>query len=256
MDRPPLPKLDPASGVPLYRQVKDWLLGGIREGSWPVDAPIPSERILSGRLCISRATLRQAVDELEHEGWLVRRQGRGTFVAHPKVEQRLDQLRGFTENMRALGVRASSRVLDTALQTADPDVARALDLPPGGAVAMIRRLRMADGVPLMVEVCHLAHLHTPNVLDHDLSGSLYDVLEREYGVRLILGWETLEVRRADAGITRALGLPERSDVLFTERLARGENGTGIEFTRRYARADRCRFRIELTGGSADFTLRC
>ncbi len=157
--------------------------------------------------------------------------------------------------MRAHGVRASSRVLDTALREADRDVARALDLPPGGAVAMIRRLRMADGMPLIVEVCHLAHRHTPNVLGHDLSGSLYGVLEREYGVRLVLGWETLEVWRADPEIARTLGLPERSDVLFTERLAIGESATGIEFTRRYARADRCRFRIELTGGSADVTLR-
>ena len=255
MDRSQRPKLDPAAGVPLYRQVKDWLLGGILDGAWPVGASIPSERILSGRMRISRATLRQAVDELEHEGWLVRRQGRGTFVAQPKVEQRLDQLRGFTENMRALGVRASSRVLDAELQAADPDVARALDLPPGGAVAVIRRLRMVDDLPLMVEVCHLAYEHTLNVLEHDLSGSLYDVLEREYRIRLVLGWETLEVRRADAWATRPLDLPASSDVLFTERLARGEHGRAIEFTRRYARADRCRFRIELTGGSADFTLR-
>lgn len=255
MERVQLPNLDSTGGVPLYRQVKAWLLNGIRRGLWPVGSPIPSERELSDRLRISRATLRQAVDELEHEGWLVRSQGRGTFVAQPKLEQPLDRLRGFSENMRRLGVRATSRVLEARLEAADAEVAGALGLRVGEAVATVRRLRLADDRPLMVEVCHLAYEYVLGILDQDLSGSLYAVLEQQYRIRLVLGWETLEVRRADPAVTSALELPPRSDVLFTERLTRDQDGTLIEFTRRYARADRCRFRMELGGGNADFTLR-
>lgn len=249
-----LPELDAVSGTPLYRQVKHWLLNGIQQGWWAVTAAIPSERALSEQLQISRATLRQAVDELEHEGWLVRRQGRGTFVAQPKFEQPLDQLRGFSENMRALGVEPSAQVLNARLEPAEPDVASALGLQAGEAVAAIRRLRLADGVPLMVEACYLNYTHTRGILDQELSGSLYSILERHYGIRLVLSWETLEVSRAEAWAARALVLPARSDALYTERLAADTLGTQIEFTRRFARADRCRFRIG-GGTGGDLTLR-
>lgn len=249
-----LPELEAGSGTPLYQQVKEWLLNGIQQGWWAVTSAIPSERALSEQLQISRATLRQAVDELEHEGWLVRRQGLGTFVAQPKLEQPLDQLRGFSENMRSLGVHPSAQVLEARLEPAGPDVARALGLQPGEAVAAIRRLRLADGVPLMVEACYLNYAHTLGILDQQLSGSLYSILEQHFGIRLVLTWETLEVSRAEAWATRALALPARSDALYTERLAADTRGKQIEFTRRYARADRCRFRIG-GGTGGDLTLR-
>ncbi len=254
MEDAKLPELDFSAGAPLYQQVKAWLLNGIEQGWWPVTAAIPSERVLSEQLHISRATLRQAVDELENEGWLVRRQGRGTFVGQPKLEQPLDQLRGFTENMLSLGVQPSTLVLDARLEPAEPEVARALGLQQGEAVAAIRRSRLVDGVPLMVEDCYLNYARTLGVLDRQLSGSLYSILEQDYGIRLVLSWETLEVSRAEAWAARALDLPVRSDALYTERLAADTQGTQIEFTRRYARADRCRFRIG-GGTGGDVTLR-
>ena len=249
-----LPTLDASSELPLYRQVKDWLRAGIQRGWWPVGTVIPSERSLSESLGVSRATLRQAVTELGHEGWLIPHQGKGTFVAQPKLEQPLDRLRGFSENMRALGVVPSARVLSAQLQPATPEIAAALGLEEGEAVAQIRRLRLADGVALMVEACHLRYERTLGVLEADLSGSLYALLEQRYGICLGLGWETLEVRPAEARVWKALGIEPRSMTLYTERLARDEFGTPIEFTQRYARADRCRFRLDVEHGKADFTL--
>lgn len=249
-----LPELDPRSGPPLYRQVKGWLLTGIQQGWWTVGTVIPSERTLSEQLRVSRATLRQAVDELEHEGWLVRRQGRGTFVAQPKFEQPLDQLRGFTENMLSLGVEPSTQVLEARLEPAGPEVARALELKVGEAVAAIRRLRLADDEPLMVETCYLNYSRTVGMLDQPLTGSLYTILEQTYGIRLLLTWETLEVSVPEAWAVRALELPPRSVALYTERLAADALGEQIEFTQRFARADRCRFRIG-GGTGGDLTLR-
>lgn len=249
-----LPELDASSGPPLYQQVKGWLLSGIQQGWWPVASAIPSERLLSEQLQVSRATLRQAVDELEHEGWLVRRQGRGTFVAQPKFEQPLDQLRGFTENMQSLGVQPSSVMIEARLEPAEPDVARALGLQVGEAVAAIKRLRLADNEPLMVETCYLNYARTVGILDQPLTGSLYTILEQTYGIRLLLSWETLEVSVAENWAARALDLPARSIALYTERLATDAIGEQIEFTQRFARADRCRFRIG-GGTGGDLTLR-
>lgn len=246
-------QLDHSSPTPLYQQVRNWLLSGIKHGVWLPGAPIPPERKLSVDLAVSRATLRQAVETLVQDGYLVRQHGRGTFVAEPKFEQPLDKLRGFSENMRALGVAAASQLLDARLEPASGNVATALGLEEGAAVAVIKRVRLADGVPLMVESCHLNYERVVGILAHDLTRSLYETLEREYGLALKLELETLEVRPAEAWAARALSWSPVDAVLYTERVTRDTSGGRIEFTRRYARPDRCRFRVG--PHDADFTLR-
>lgn len=245
------PQLDHGASTPLYSQVHAWLVGSIRRGVWVPGEPIPSERELSAKLGVSRATLRQAIEQLAQEGLLVRRQGRGTFVAEPKLEQPLDKLRGFSENMRELGVEPTSRLLEARLEPADAGVAAALEVETGTAVALIRRLRLADGVPLMVESCSLNYQHALGILELDLTGSLYELLENRYGLKLVFGSETLEVRAAEPWAARALKLPAGGQVLYTERVTADPKGAKIEFTKRYARPDRCRFRV--SSGGADFT---
>lgn len=248
-----LVELDHSSPTPLYQQVRGWLLEGIGDGTWPAGTPIPPERNLSAALAVSRATLRQAVETLVQDGLLVRQHGRGTFVAEPKLEQPLDKLRGFSENMRALGVTPTSELLHAGLEPATGAVAGALGLKDGAAVAVVRRLRLADGVPLMVESCHLNYDRVVGVLAHDLTRSLYGLLEAEYGVVLTLESETLEVRTAEAWAARALSWSTLDAVLYTERVTLDATGARIEFTRRYARPDRCRFSVGPR--NADFTLR-
>lgn len=251
-----LPRLDHNGRVPLYLQLKEWLKAGIRSGAWEVGTTVPSERALSVRLGISRATCRQAVEELVHEGWLVKRQGLGTFVARPKLEQPLSGLKGFSEAMSELGVEASTLLLGAKLIPAEADVYGALGLAAGDAVVQVTRVRLADGVPLMVEVSHLHYARVVGILDHDLTGSLYEVLRREYRITLALGHETLEVRPAEPWVLEALGLPQslEQQIFYTERSARDRHGP-VEFTRRYARADLCSFRVEFAVGSAEFTPR-
>lgn len=251
----PPPTFHPTAEAPLYRQLKEWIAQRIRSGGWAPGTQLPSERQLSEDLELSRATVRRAVEELVREDWLVKRHGRGTFVTAPKLEQRLDRVRGFSESMRALGVTSGSRVLEAKLAAATADVAARLEVQPGAAVAQIARVRLADAEPLMVEVSHLAYDVTVGILELDLRGSLYDLLEREYRIRLRFGHETLEVRGADPWVARALRVGPDATLLYTERVTRDEHGVAVEFTQRFARADRCRFRVEMNTGRADFTLR-
>lgn len=245
----------PTADVPLYRQLKEWIAQRIRTRAWPPGEQLPSERQLSEELQLSRATVRRAVEELVREDWLVKRHGRGTFVTAPKLEQRLDRVRGFSESMRALGVAASSRVLDAKLVAAGDGAAARLELEPGTAIAQIVRVRLADAEAVMVEVSHLNYDLTVGILTQDLTGSLYDLLEREYRIRLRFGHETLEVRGAEPWVARALDVGLEATLLYTERVTRDEHGVAVEFTQRFARADRCRFRVEMNTGRADFTLR-
>jgi GntR family transcriptional regulator len=249
------PQLDPAATTPLYLQLKLWLQEQIRDGRYATHAPLPAERQLCESLGVSRATVRQAIDALEREGWVVKRHGRGTFVAPVKVEQPSGRLSGFSENMRQAGKEPSSKVLASELAEPDDGVAQALALKPGEVVAVITRLRLADGEPLMVERSHLACALVPKLLSHDLSGSLYGILTEVYRLMLATGEESIELVAAEPWVAKALGLPKGTPVLYTERLVRDERGVPLEFAQRFARADKCRFRVTIEGDNAAFALK-
>jgi len=247
--------LDPRAPLPLYLQLKEALLRGLQSGEWPEGKPLPSERELSEGLSISRATVRQAIHELELEGWLERQQGRGTFPRPAKVEQPLARITGFSENMRQAGLEPSTRVLSAVLEPAPPAAAKALRLPPRSVVAVVTRLRLADGEALMLERAYLNYGLTPGLLEHDLSGSLYDLLTHIYRLRFAQGEETIQAAKAEPWLAKALGIPRGSVVLFTQRTVTTDAGTHIEYTERYGRADRCSFRVQLSGDNTQIAIK-
>ena len=247
-------QLDPHSPVPLYRQLREALQGALAGGHWDADQPLPSERELSEQLQVSRATVRQAIHELELDGWLVRKQGRGTFPSPVRIEQPLARITSFSENMRQAGIKASSRILTASLEPAIGAVARSLRLGSGGVVASIVRLRLANDQPLMLERAHLNYALVPGILEHTsaLRGSLYDLLHSVYRLNFATGFETIEAITADAKLAKVLEVVRGTPILQTERLVLTDDGTPLEFTQRYGRADRCSFRVNLQGDNANF----
>src|SRR3954470_16697152 len=138
--------IDHHSPVPKYSQLREILLDLV-ETELDEDQSIPSERELSARFGLSRMTVRQAVDHLVSEGRLYRVQGKGTFVARPKIDMPL-RLTSFTEDMRSRGMTPGARDLGRRVVPATAAVARELGLEIGAAVFVIERLRTADGVPM------------------------------------------------------------------------------------------------------------
>ncbi|WP_158531656.1 MULTISPECIES: GntR family transcriptional regulator [unclassified Meiothermus] len=247
--------LDPRAPLPLYLQLKEALLRVLQQGEWPEGRPIPSERELSQGLSISRATVRQAIQELEREGWLMRRQGRGTFPTPAKVEQPLARVTSFSENMRQAGLDPSSKVISALLEPASPAAARALRLPPKSVVVVLTRLRLANGEPLMLERAHLNYNLTPGLLEHDLSGSLYEILTRVYRLRFARGEEIIQAIKAEPWLAKLLGIPRGAAVLFTQRSVFTDAGIPIEYTERYGRADKCSFRVLLCGDNPQIAIK-
>ena len=247
-----LPQLQSNGDTPLYLQLKEWMLERIRNKSFGPDAALPSERLLMSELKISRATVRQAVDALEREGWVERQHGRGTFVNHQKVEQPTGRLSGFSENMRLAGFTPSSKLVSARLEDPGEGVANLLNLLPGQVVAAVERVRLADDEPLMLERSFLNYRFVPKLLEHDLSGSLYELLTVHYRLELSAGEESIEVLAADADLAEKLNMSVGDAVLYTERLVTDARGNLLEFAQRYARADKCKFRVTLTGHTADF----
>jgi GntR family transcriptional regulator len=236
-------RIDHQSPVPKYFQLREILLDLV-ESELDADQAIPSERELATRFGLSRMTVRQAVDHLVSEGRLYRVQGKGTFVARPKIEMPL-RLASFTEDMRARGLEPGSRDLDRRTDAASAHLARALQIAPGDPVHVIERLRTADGIPMAVERSHIPEAVAPGLADASLAGrSLYDVLASRYGVLLDRGDQTIEAGIADPTDAALLDLPGGSAVLLLQRRSfAGERP--VEFAVSTYRADRYQLHVAL-----------
>ena len=238
-----LTTIDARSPVPKYFQLREILLDLI-ENELTVDAPVPSERELAARYGLSRMTARQAVEHLVSEGRLYRVQGKGTFVARPKIDMPL-RLTSFTEDMRARGLTPGSRDLDRRRIPASAAVARELNIDTGDFIYVIERLRTADGVPMALERSHIpAHL-APDLLEISLvERSLYEILAARYHLLLDRGEQVIEAGIADSGDAGLLGLEPGSAVLLLQRHTwAGE--VAVEYAVSTYRADRYQLRASL-----------
>ena len=238
--------LDRGGPTPIFEQVKAILQSAITGGELGPHQRIPSERELSAALGASRMTIRQALVELMAEGALYTRSGKGTYVAEPKIDQPLQRLSSFTEDIRARGLRPASRVLAQELLPAPLELAEALGVRAGAELVRIRRLRLADDHPLAIETSHLPHDLCPGILDTDLSAaSLYEILITRYGISLRSAKQTIEASEALDEERSLLELPSHVPVLRLHRLTFGGEGRAVEFVRAVYRGDRYQLHVEL-----------
>ena len=232
------------TGEPKYYELRQWLrqhVDGLAPGT-----PVAPERTLSERFNISRTTVRQALHDLAVEGRIVRRQGRGTFVAPPKVTQNL-QLSSYTDDMTAQGLRPGARLVDVAVIEAEPDVAGKLGLSARASVLRLERVRYADGEPMAVETVYLDHARFPDIGDRLTTDvSLYALLETGYGVIPVGADETIETVLAPPAASRLLGTDATTPMLLLTRSSRDESGRPVEYVRSLYRGDRFRFIARIT----------
>jgi GntR family transcriptional regulator, nutrient-sensing system regulator len=229
----------PGPRLPKYYAVKRELLA--LTGLMAAGSPVPGERELAQRYGTSRTTIRQALAELVIEGRLRRVQGKGTFVAQPKVAQLLE-LAGYTEEMRAHGLSPRTQILDTGYRAADQELALLLGIRPGGRVLRINRLRYADDEPMSVDASYLAARRFPSLrrkLVRD--ASLYETLASVYGVELAEAEETIETVLASPADARLLGVDVGLPLLLLSRRAFDTSGTPVEWSQSWYRGDRYKF---------------
>jgi GntR family transcriptional regulator len=229
---------------PKYYRLKRHLLELTHE--LPPGTLVPTERALAQDFDTSRTTVRQALQELVAEGRLERVQGRGTFVAHPKVAQRL-QMTSYTEDMRAQGLNPTSRLIDVRSIGADKAIAERLRLRVGGKVHRIQRLRMANGDPMALETTHLSVRRFPGLVKHFSEySSLYALLREVYGVHLCEAEETIETALATPEETALLGTDVGLPMLQLSRHSFIDGGVPVEWVRALYRGDRYKFVTTLT----------
>jgi GntR family transcriptional regulator len=237
---------------PTARAARDRLLAAL---------PAPGERLgaereLAERLGVSRATIRAALADLERGGVVRRSRGRagGIFVAERKVERDLTSLAGLPAYLRRQGFEADARVLSTATIEADADAAQALGLPSGALVLEVVRVRLADGEPISLERALFPAERFPDLLDQSLGGSLYELLERRYGLVPGEAEERIEVVAAGAAEARLLSLRRGAPLLAIARTAWDAGGGAFERSHDLFRADRARIVVRARSAPAAPTL--
>jgi GntR family transcriptional regulator len=225
---------------PLYRQIKDLILKSLQGAEWRPGEAIPSEMELAARYKVSQGTVRKAIDELSSEHLLVRRQGKGTFVAtHSEARAqfrflRLLPLEGDQEY-------PPSQLLECRRARASADIARQLEMKTGESLVFLRRVLFFKGEPTVIDEISL-----PGSIFKGLSaakfneykGSMYNLFETEFGTRMLRAEERISAVAADSGTAKLLKVAPGTPLLCVDRVSYSYGDKPVEARRGLYRTDR------------------
>ena len=237
-------KLSLSSDIPLYVQLVGIIKRNISSGALPVGSLLPSEAELCQAMNVSRNTVRQAIGELEEEGLVVRKRGRGTFVTDPASFRRGVKY-SFTTEISSMGKIPSNTLVDFSVMEAPEEVSERMELRPGTTVYCFTRVRNVDHEPLILETSYYPQYIYPNltrdmVETHSFYSLLYHV-----GIIPASADESYEAVMLNAEEAEYLHVKDGSCAFFHQRRTRTEDGRIYEYTRSYIRGDRVKLDVHM-----------
>ncbi len=236
---------------PLYQQIKGLILQSLEAGEWRPGELIPSEMELAARFRVSQGTVRKAIDELAAENLVMRRQGKGTFVAThaaQHVQYRFLKLQPDAGDQQGEG-RAERRIIDCRRLRASADVARGLALRSGDAVMHVRRVLSFSAIPTILEDIWLPGHAFKGLTAEQMSayqGPTYAMFELDYGVRMVRADEKIRAVLPEAEQALLLDVPSTTPLLSVERTAYTYNDVPMELRRGLYRTDTHHYRNALS----------
>ena len=242
----PVAMFDKRKIIPLYSQIEQSIMEKIKQGLLAEGESLPSEQELARSFHVSRMTARQALHGLKQNGYVVTIRRKGTFVTTSKIERPLIALQGFSQQMRWSGAQPSSVVLEHAVVAPPAEIVERLQLQKDEKVFKLKRLRLANKLPLAVELAYTVAKYFPGIDSIDFEReSLYSVMENRYGSPI--GWsiDDIEATRATAEEARLLAVPRGSAILSVTRLVMSSEGQPIESGFSHYRGDRYRATVRI-----------
>lgn len=240
-------KIDKDKDMPLYHQVEEFIKEYIAKNKLKPGDMLPTESELEDMLKVSRTTIRSAIISLQYSGYVIKQQGKGTFVADTAYEQQLPLLRSFTEDAIARGSKTHSIILAKDIILPDENLEQILKIDAKEKIFKLSRLRFVDDEPMQLTTSYLPIKELKNYPWEDIdftSTSLYFSLE-EAGVILSSGEERMEVDIANSLDSMLLKVPEGFPVFVTKRIVFNDKGNIVEYADSRTRGDRHKAVIKL-----------
>lgn len=231
----------PALYLKIFEYYKNQIVSAVLKSG----QQMPTEEEICKIFDSSRITTRHALDILATQGYIVKIQGKGTFVSEKKASMQLNELLGFSAEMRKLGKVPSTQVLSISLIQANEKVAEKLDIQVGKQIYVIERIRSADEVKVALEKVSIPFSYVPGLEEADLTQSLYAVLTDVYGIVPKFAKETMEATLANQRISEMLDVRVNSPVLAMERISYDKDGKIYEYTDSIYRGDKYKFTVTM-----------
>ncbi|WP_042464159.1 GntR family transcriptional regulator [Neobacillus dielmonensis] len=233
------------SPIPIYYQLQELIKDLIDKGELKPGDLIPPEREYAEKLQISRMTVRQALTQLVNEGYLYRIQGKGTFVSERKIEQPLHQLRSFTEDMVSRGLKPGSQLISFEVIPATIQIASQLGIQEYGPVYEIKRIRLADDVPMALESNYISANLVKGLTEQIVKKSVYAFIEEQLNFTIDHASQVIEASIASDVESEYLRIKKGSPIMLIQQQTFLKDGTPVEYVRSSYRADRYKFMIQM-----------
>ena len=234
-------KLQSESSSPLYHQLMQRLAEDIERGTYPVGSRIPPEHQLEELYKVSRVTVRRALAELTAEGLLERKQGKGTFVSTPRISQDLKSIHSFHDACKQNGFQSGTNVIYVRETDADAADVEELNIRTGDKVLETLRVRLADGVPVVLEKNHFSMAYS-YLENENLAGSLYNIL-RDYGVEPRQASHDISMTYASETQAKLLDVEPGAPLMRLHEVVYDQKGRPLHNSLQLIRGDRFVFRI-------------
>lgn len=236
-------KINHQSPLPLHSQIEGLLRDLIKSNEYAKGAPLPKEVELANRLGVSRNTIRQATNKLEHEGLITRKKGVGTFATSHGLATQLSNWHSFTMEMMQKGIAFENAEVSVCLIKADENLANFFRIRKNTKLLQLQRLRSVEGEPVVYfESCF--HPRIGLTEEDDFSLPLYQLLESKFGIVVVRSDERIRAQLAGT-MAKKLKLRPGDPVLVRERFVYDPGDRPVEYNIGFYRADKFTYSIDI-----------
>jgi len=232
---------------PKYLQLSDWLRGMIEKGRYSIGERLPSEIELSQMFNLNRNTVRQAILQLVNEGLVLKKNGVGTFVTSrvdDKLQYSLKNITSLTYEFSRLGLKSKTDIISKKVIHTTDDLAEKLMLGSDTRAIQIKRVRYANGIPLVLERSYLSYREYKRILNMDIPDSLYQLLIDEFGVTLERSIQTLRAIQLPDKDAHLLAVEAGFPATLQESIIYDNNNIAVELLHSCYRGDKFVFKVE------------
>lgn len=235
-------RLDQSSGIPLYKQIENFIRDEIASGKFDDGSFLPREEKLANKFGVSRNTVRQGIANLVNEGLLKRTPGKGTVLAERTITTKLSEWHSFRSEMQKKGIKLKNYFIHTGFEYAPEEAYQKLTVEKNKKLFKLERLRGDEITPF---VYFVSWFHPRTQLDEneDYTNSLYSILEEKHSVVPVYSEEELDAIEADETIAEYLQIKKHKPILFRKRLVLDTGERPIEFNLGYYRSDKFKYSI-------------